>query len=88
MPQIQTLGTSQPPPELASFFERYLTCYAAEVLPGARSTGDGLFCSTRSKLRAEDGRLIGDMEYHYHLVDEDQGLRIKYASMGKIHYWM
>lgn len=75
-------------PFLKGLQQAALGTITSEVLPGTRPTDGGMFCSTRSKLTAHDGTLIGDMEYHYHLVDEGQGLRIKYASMGKIHYWI
>ena len=45
------------------------------------------FCTNRYRILDGDDRLIGDMEYHYFLVRIEEAWRIKFARMGRLHYW-
>ena len=45
------------------------------------------FCSNRYRVMADEGRLIGDMEYHYVLQAQGERWRIKFARMGTLHHW-
>lgn len=43
--------------------------------------------TNRYRITAEDQRMIGDMEFHYFLVRADEGWRMKFARIGRIHDW-
>lgn len=45
------------------------------------------FCTNRYKIIDVDEKLIGDMEYHYYLIQSNGNWQIKFARMGHVHYW-
>ena len=74
-------------PFIASLCQSGLKSVEFDILNVEELGASGCFCTNRYAIKGSGARLIGDMEYHYFLMRADQGWRIKFARIGRIHAW-